>query len=544
MRLMTSTPSRSADLVIVGGTVEPMTEGAARAQAIAVADGRIAVIGTARDVRERIGPSTEVVELAGETVLPGFQDAHVHPIGGGMLADRVDLHALATAGDYLAAIADYAGRHPEREWITGSGWELTAFAGGEPDRRPLDDVVGDRPALLYSNDGHVAWASSRALERAEVTASTPDPADGRIVRDERGEPTGTLHDGAVHLVDRLIPEPTHEERVRGLLAAQTSLHGLGITAWQDASVEAPELAVYREVAADGRLTARVEAALWWHRSAGLDQIDWFEEARASASMRPRLGASTVKLMLDGILESRTALMVDQYEGGDGWRGVPFIEPELLRRAVVELDRRGFSCHFHAIGDGAVRLALDAVEAARAANGLRPGRHHVAHLEVIHPDDVPRFAALDVTANIQPLWAADDDQMVALRIPAIGEARRCWQYPFTSLAAAGARLAGGSDWSVTSPDPLREIEVAVRRVALETRDAAPLCPEERLTLDQALRAFTVGAAYVNHLDTETGTLEPGKLADISILDRNLRDPHAGPIGDACVRATYVGGVRVA
>ena len=543
MRLMTSTASRAADLVIVGGTVERMTNDPGPAEAIAVIDGYIAAVGSARDTHERIGPSTEVVELANETVLPGFQDAHVHPIGGGLLADLVDLHVLA-AGDYLRAVADYARRHPEREWITGSGWELTAFAGGEPDRRLLDDVVGDRPALLYSNDGHVAWVSSRALERAGVAAGTPDPADGRIVRDEHGDPTGTLHDGAVHLVDRLIPEPTHEERVRGLLAAQSYLHGLGITAWQDASVEPSELAVYREMAADGRLTARVEAALWWQRSAGLEQIDWFEEARASASMRPRLGASTVKLMLDGILESRTALMVDPYEGGDGWRGAPFIDPELLRRAVVELDRRGFSCHFHAIGDGAVRLALDAIEAARAANEPGPGRHHIAHLEVINPDDVPRFATLDVSANIQPLWAADDEQMVALRIPAIGEARRCWQYPFASLARAGARLAGGSDWSVTSPDPLREIEVAVRRVALETRDVAPLCPEERLTLDQALRAFTAGAAYVNHLDDETGTLEPGKLADLAILYRNLRDPHAGPIGDAFVRATYVGGVRVA
>jgi predicted amidohydrolase YtcJ len=542
MRHMTSTRPALADLVVVGGTVEPMTDRSAPAEAIGVADGRISAVGSARDVREIIGPSTEVVELAGETVLPGFQDAHIHPISGGMLTDLVDLHVLPT-GEYLTAIADYAARHPEREWITGGGWELTAFAGGEPDRRLLDDGVADRPALLYSNDGHVAWANSRALELGGVTASTPDPADGRIVRDERGDPTGTLHDGAVHLVDRLIPEPTHEERVRGLLAAQAYLHGLGITAWQDASVEAAELAVYREVAVDGRLTARVEAALWWERSAGLEQIDWFEEARASASMRPRLGASTVKLMLDGILESRTALMVDPYAGGDGWRGAPFIEPNVLRRAVVELDRRGFSCHFHAIGDGAVRLALDAVEAARAANRPGPGRHHIAHLEVIHPDDVRRFAALDVTANIQPLWAADDDQMVALRIPAIGEARRCWQYPFGSLAAAGARLAGGSDWSVTSPDPLREIEVAMRRVALETRDATPLCPQERLTLDQALRAFTIGAAFVNQLDTETGTLEPGKLADLTILDRNLRAADA-PIGDACVRATYVGGVRVA
>jgi predicted amidohydrolase YtcJ len=192
----------------------------------------------------------------------------------------------------------------------------------------------------------------------------------------------------------------------------------------------------------------------------------------------------------------------------------------------------------------VRLALDSVEAARTANGRAGGRHHIAHIEVIHPDDIGRFAALDVTANMQPLWAADDDQMRDLRIPVLGPERRAWQYSFGSLARAGARLAAGSDWTVSSADPLREIEVAVRRVAPETRSSASFLPDERLSLDQALAAFTIGSAFVNHLDADTGTIEVGKLADLVILDRNLRDPDAGPIGDARVRSTYVGGRRVA
>jgi predicted amidohydrolase YtcJ len=256
----------------------------------------------------------------------------------------------------------------------------------------------------------------------------------------------------------------------------------------------------------------------------------------------QLRAGSVKLMLDGILESRTAFMTKPYAGHDE-RGSPFIEPDLLRQAVVELDRRGFSCHFHAIGDGAVRLALDSVHAARAASGRTAGRHHVAHLEVIHPDDIGRFAALGVTANMQPLWAADDDQMRDLRIPVLGEERARWQYPFGSLARAGARLAAGSDWTVSSADPLREIEVAVRRVAPETRDLPSFLPEERLRLDHALAAFTIGSAFVNHLDAETGTLEVGKLADLVILDRDLRSPEVGFIGDARAGSTYVGGRRV-
>jgi predicted amidohydrolase YtcJ len=534
----------TADLVILGGSIEPIATPASPSRdAVAIRAGRISSVGSSADVRELIGPATEVVELRGETVLPGFQDAHIHPIEGGLLADRCDLHALTDVDAYLDAIRAHADAHPEREWISGSGWSLPAFPNGEPDRALLDRVVGRRPAYLESNDGHVAWVSTQALELAGIDASTPDPSDGRIVRDAHGAATGTLHDGATHLVFRLLPKPTHDDLVRGLLAAQATLHGLGITAWQDAHVEAAELAAYRETAADGRLTARVEAALWWDRSAGLEQIEWLEEARASVSVPGRLRAGSVKLMLDGILESRTAFMTAPYAGRED-RGAPFIEPDLLREAVIELDRRGFSCHFHAVGDGAVRLALDSVEAARTANRRTAGRHHIAHIEVIHPDDIPRFAALDVTANMQPLWAADDDQMRDLRIPVLGHERRAWQYPFGSLARAGARLAAGSDWTVSSADPLREIEVAVRRVAPESRDVAPFLPDERLSLDQALAAFTIGSAHVNHLDADTGTIEVGKLADLVILDRDLRSPDAGPTGDARVMSTIVGGRRVA
>jgi predicted amidohydrolase YtcJ len=252
-----------------------------------------------------------------------------------------------------------------------------------------------------------------------------------------------------------------------------------------------------------------------------------------------LNADAVKIMLDGILESRTALMVDPYAGTDD-RAVPFVDPEVLKLAVPELDRRGFACHFHAIGDGAVRLALDAVAEARRRNGPGGPRHHAAHLEVVNPADVPRFAELGMTANIQPFWAVDDEQMRGLRIPALGPERAAWQYVFRGLADAGARLAGGSDWPVTTGNPLLEIEVAIRRVAPTARGAAPFVPEQRLTLDEALAAFTIGTAYVNGLDAETGTLEVGKRADLVILDRNLRDPDAGPIGDARVVATYVDG----
>lgn len=540
------TASDSADLVFLGASIETMVDGAPPADAVAVRDGRIVEIGHATELRRLIGARTRVIELDGESLLPGFQDAHVHPISGGLLARSCDLHGMADAAAYRDAIASHAAAHPDRAWITGGGWLLTAFPGGEPAGALLDAIVPDRPVLLHSHDGHVAWANGRALEIAGIDRTTPDPAGGRIVRDETGEPTGTLHDGAIDLLERHLPTPTHEDLLDGLREGQRHLHALGITAWQDAHVEPAELAAYRAAAESGWLTARVVAALWWRREAGLEQIGEFERQRAESAIG-RLRADSVKLMLDGILESRTAFMSSPYLGPDGVPGAdagsPFIEPQLLDEAVIELDRRGFQAHFHAIGDGAVRLALDAVAAARAANGITDHRHHVAHIEVVHPDDLARFAQLGVVANMQPLWASDDEQMRTLRIPLIGPDRAAWQYPFGSLLRAGATLAGGSDWTVSSANPLLEIEVAVTRVDTDTREVAPFTPDERLSLDAALRAFTIGSAYVNHLDADTGTIELGKLADLVVLDRNVRDPAAGPIGDARVRLTFVEGTEV-
>lgn len=530
-----------ADLAFVGASVERIVAGPP-ADAVAVRDGRILAVGTRREVRPLIGPRTELVELGGETLLPGFGDAHIHPIEGGMLSDRCDLHDLLDPPGYLDAIAAYADAHPDRAWIVGSGWSLSAFPRGEPAREDLDRVVGDRPAYLETNDGHVAWVSSRALEIGGVSRDTPDPPDGRIARDAHGDPGGTLVDGATALVSRHVPPPTHADLLRGLRAAQAHLHRLGITAWQDAHVEPAELAAYREAAAQGWLSARVVAALWWRRDAGLEQIDRFEQQRATASVG-RLRADSVKLMLDGILESRTAYLTSPYRDGDGEAGTPFIDPSLLHEAVAQLDRRGFQAHFHAIGDAAVRLALDAVEEARRRNGPSDTRPHIAHLELVNPADVARFAPLDVSANIQPFWAVTDDQMDRFRLPALGPERAPWQYVFGSLRDAGARLAGGSDWTVTTANPLLEMEVAVRRVPPDARDAEPFLPEQRLTLDEALAAYTIGTAYVNHLDSEAGTIEPGKLADLVVLDRDIRAPDAGTLGDAQVRSTWIEGEAV-
>jgi predicted amidohydrolase YtcJ len=391
--------------------------------------------------------------------------------------------------------------------------------------------------------------NSRALELAGITRDTPDPVDGRIERDASGEPTGTLQEGAMLLVGTLTPPTTPADRLAALLHAQRHLHALGITAWQDAIVGryagmADPSDAYLTAARDGSLTARVVGALWWDRERGAEQIPELVERRAALS-HGRFRAGSVKMMLDGVAETGTAALLDPYLDKCGCttanRGTSFIDPEQLPKYVTELDALGFQCHFHALGDRAVRDALDAVEAARAANGPTDTRPHLAHLQVVHPDDVARFVRLGAVANIQPLWAAHEPQMDELTIPFLGPERALWQYPFGALLRSGATLAAGSDWPVSSPDPLQGIHVAVNRV--EPGGAGPVfLPGERLGLTEAITAYTAGSAYANHLD-ETGRITAGALADLVVLDR---DPFAAPpeeIGETQVALTYVGGTGV-
>jgi predicted amidohydrolase YtcJ len=536
-----------ADLVLSGGHVHTVDPAKPRAEAVAVRGERIVALGSAAEIGELVGPRTRVVDLAGRLLLPGFQDAHVHPISSGVDGLHCDVREARGREAVLATIRDYVAAHPDDPWIVGSGWYMADFENGTPRREDLDAIVADRPAFFPNKDGHSTWVNTKALELAGIDRATPDPDDGRIERDPDGTPTGTLHEGAADEVERLMPEITAETMAEGLRIAQSYLHSLGITAWQDAIVRPEDQAVYRAAAEADWLTARVEAAMWWDRLRGDDQVDELIERSRTGSVG-RLRVNSVKLMQDGVLETFTGAMIDPYLGADGTptanRGISFIDPVRLRGWVTRLDAAGLQPHFHAIGDRAVRECLDAVQAARSANGPSDTRPHIAHIQVIHPDDVPRFAALGVVANAQPYWAMHEGQMDTLTIPFLGPERATWQYPFRSLLAAGARLGMGSDWSVSTPNPLLEIEVAVTRVSDESRGVrGPFLPEQALTFDEAIRAFTAGSAYVNHLDADTGTIEVGKLADLTVIDRDLFAPDAGPIGDGRVLGTFVGGAVV-
>ncbi len=410
----------------------------------------------------------------------------------------------------------------------------------------LDGLVPDRPVYLINRDYHGAWVNSQALRIAAITGETPDPSDGRVERDALGEPTGTLHEGAMNLVERFVPPPSALHMREGLMLAQSYLHSLGITAWQDAWVTPETLGVYRSLAQSGELTARVVAALWWDRDRGAEQVEDLIEQRAEGATG-RLRSTSVKIMQDGVCENFTAALLDPYLDVQGIRtgnrGLSFVEPAALKEHVTRLDVEGFQVHVHAIGERAVREALDAFEAARRANGPRDSRHHIAHIQVVHPRDRPRFAALGVVANAQPLWACHEPQMDELTVPFLGPDRSSWQYPFADLLRSGASLAFGSDWSVSTPNPLLEMEVAVNRIDPGARDNPPFLPQERLSLAQSIHAFTMGSAFVNRLDDSTGSITRGKLADLVVLDRNLFSAASGPIGDARVLLTMVEGVPV-
>jgi len=534
-----------ADLLFTDGNIFTADDSARPRTALAVKDGRILAVGD--DLGDLVGPETERVDLAGRLLLPGFQDAHIHAVMGGVELGQCDLTGTTDLDEYLRRIGEYADRNPDAEWILGGGWSMETFEHGIPDRRLLDRVVPDRPVYLLNRDHHAAWVNTATLELSGITATTADPASGRIDREPDGTPIGALQEGAMELVD--VPETSAEIWYAGLLRAQSLLHALGITAWQDAMIAATNgyadvSDAYVRAAREQTLAATVVGALWWDRERGAEQIPDLVAKRDRLSIG-RLRCDSVKLMLDGIAENFTAAMIEPYLDACGCattnRGLSFIDPTALPRYVTELDALGFQTHFHALGDRAVRVALDAVEAARKANGPSDTRPHLAHLQVVHPDDVPRFAQLDATANLQPYWAAHEPQMDDLTIPFLDPAAVTRQYPFGDLHRARARLAGGSDWPVSTPDPLQGVHVAVNRV-LPGEDRERFLPEQALDLRTALSAYTAGSAYVNRLD-DTGRLRPGFRADLVVLDR---DPFAAPveeIADAAVAFTYVGGERM-
>jgi len=538
-------PTEKADLILKNGAVYTVDVVRSWANAVAVKGETILYVGSNRGAQRYAGPKTRVVDLGGKMVLPGFQDAHVHPLWAGIESTQCDFTGLENKQAYLDTVKAYASSHPDKPWIRGNGWDMSFFPKGIPNRADLDAIVPDRPIFLYSKDGHTAWVNSKALEIAGITRDTPDPERGRIDRDRDGEPVGSLQESAIELVQEHVAPYTPDEALHGLRLALQKLNSLGITSFQEASAPLgvqdgfSMLDTYRDLDRQGELTARVVVSMLLDPEKGESQVPDLIRARREYT-RGGVRAHTVKIFQDGVVESQTAGMLEPYRVRDGGHGMALVEPEELKQIVTRLDKEGFQVHFHSIGDAAIRQVLDAIEAARRANGARDSRHHLSHIEVFHPDDIPRFRELGAIANFQPLWALADGYMKDLTLPVLPPETHRWIYPIRSLLRSGAVVAFGSDWSVTSVNPLEGIEVAVRRANWTRPEEKPFMPDERIDLKDAIAAFTINAAYVNFQEKRTGSIEPGKLADLVVLNRNLFAIDPSQISETRVVLTLFGG----
>ncbi len=509
-----------ADLVLRGGAIYTVDAARSWAEAVAVRGGRIVFVGTDDTVGALIGPATRVVELGGRFVMPGFHDSHLHPITGGMRTLRCELSGATSAAEAVDRVRAYAASHPNATWLMGRGWELPLFPEANPRKEALDAVVADRPVYLTSADGHSAWVNSKALELAGITAATPDPPLGRIERDPlTGEPTGCLREAAKPLVSRLLPETTQAERREGLVATAELAHRAGLVGLFDATVDPIELPVYRDLDREGKLKLHIGIGMYIDDEKPLGpQLEEITSLRRE-SWGQNVRITTAKIYEDGVIESATAALLAPYLGGDGSRGELIWDKARLDEAAIALDRAGLQLHFHAIGDRAIRACLDAVDAARIANGPRDRRPVLAHIELWDPADIPRLRTLGAIASFQPLWAWEDPYIKDLTLPILGPERSRWLYPIASVAATGAVLAGGSDWSVSSLVPLEGIEVAVTRRGPSEGPGPAWIPEERVPLATMLAAYTIGSAWAAYREHDTGSLEVGKSADLIVLDRN-------------------------
>ena len=542
---------QDAELLMLNGKVYTVNREQSWAEAIAITDGIIIWVGSTDDANQWQGEGTRTINLGGKMVMPGFQDVHIHPVHSGVSYQQCALFDVEGVELLQQRIKQCAENEPG-EWIRGGGWLVTDFApSGLPDKKLLDDIVPDRPIALKSSDGHSMWVNSLALELAGINANTQDPAGGRVDRYPNStEPSGSLQEtSAMNLVHIVEPELTQKELEAGLAYSRDHLHSLGITAVQDAILKLTPgdayfgLPAYLALEQRGELNLHVINAMYWQNEISLEeQLPAFLKARDEST--PYIHNTAIKIWQDGVIETETAALLEPYlNRGDQLAGELLNEPAVLNEAVTALDAAGFQIHFHAIGDRAIRSAFDSIQAAQEANGKHDNRHHISHIQLFSPEDIPRFAELDVVANFQPLWAIEDGYITDLTIPRIGEKRAEFLYPIGSVQRTGARVAFGSDWYVTSANPLDGIEAAVTRLDPDGKTDDPLGENEEINLAQAIENYTLNGAYVNFLDEDTGSIEIGKLADLIVLDRNLFDVPASEINQVRVVATLFRGELV-
>jgi predicted amidohydrolase YtcJ len=531
----------AADTIIVHAKIYTLNAKQPWAEALAIKADKILAVGSDQDIQAYRGSSTKIVDAGGHLLLPGFEDCHIHFMDGSLGLVEVDLNGASSVAEIQRRVKAYAASHPKEPWITGMGWTYPTFGPAAlPDKKILDEVVPDRPVYLVAFDGHSSWANSKALAMAGIGKQTPDPANGKIMRDAKGEATGALKESAGDLVAKVMPKPTREERLAALRKGIHEANKFGLTRVHSAGQDFEYLDLYDELRRKGELTLRFYVAYFLNppelRAEDLNQI---EQARRMYR-DDWISGGVVKTMLDGVVEAHTAAMLTPYSDDPSQSGKLFWEPAKYKAAVTELDRRGLQVFTHAIGELAVRTALDAYEEAARTNQTKDARPRIEHIETISAEDVPRFGKLGVIASVQPLHLYPDEDTLDIWARNAGPERAQRAWSFHSIEEHGGRLAFGSDWPVVTLNPWTGMQTGITRKTAQGKPEGGFVPGEAVSLEDAIKAYTLGAAFAGRREKQEGSLEAGKLADLIIVNQDLFKIEPQEIGKTEVRLTMVGG----
>ena len=533
---------QAVDTVIEHGKVYTLDAKHPWAQAVAIADGKIIAVGDDAEIGKLRGPGTKVIDAGGRVVLPGFVDCHIHFLDGALSLGRVNLEGAKDAAEIQQRLRVYAAKHPGKDWVLGRGWNYAMF-GPEalPHKKYLDEIFPDRPVLLEGYDGHTYWANSKALELAGITKDTPNPANGIIVRDSQTqEATGALKESAHGLVGRIVPKPSRQENLEALRAGIKWANEHGLTRVQSAGGDFEYLDLFEELRRQGQQSLRFYIAYFLNPpKLRPEDLEAIESARKKYH-DDWIDTNVVKMMVDGVIESHTAAMLGPYSDDPSTKGKLFWDPANYTAAVTELDQRGLQLFTHAIGEYGVRTALDAYQHAEETNHSSDRRPRIEHIETVAAADIPRFGKLGVIASMQPLHSYPDADTLDVWARNAGPDRASRAWAWKSITNDGGRLAFGSDWPVVTLNPWEGMQTAVTRQTREGKPDAGFVPAQRLTVEETVRGYTLGAAYAGRREKTEGSIEPGKLADLIIVSQNIFevDPHR--LAETKVLTTMVGG----
>ncbi len=532
------------DLILLNGDIRTMDPLEPRAEALAVKDGRILAVGRNDAIKELANGKTRKIDAGGRLVLPGFQDTHIHLQDSGTgFSTSVNLEGARTVEELQSLIRDYA-KTTNDLWVRGTGWYSGIFGAHNLDRHVLDAAVPDRPLYIYASDGHNAAMNTKACELTGLDASVADPHGGSFVRDAKGVPTGLIYEDAIDWVRARMPKKELDAYAKGVRFGQKLCNRHGITGVIDAMVAERHMKVYQGLDDAGELTVRLAATAKVYPEESVKDALGRLEALRRDFRRGNVSVHSAKFFLDGVLENRTAAMIEDYSDETGGNAPIMFDEEHLEQLFIAFDAARFQLHVHVIGDRATRVALDCIEAARKANGAWPSLHQLAHVQVIHPDDIPRLRQLGAVTNMQPLWARCEPSVTDVALPFIGAERGRWMYPWRTIVDSGAPYAVSSDWGVSTLNPFAIMQTAVtRQPAHVARDYPVFEAQERMNVEQVVRGYTILAAAAAWRGDETGSLTSGKHADIIVLDRDIFaiDPYA--IGGTEVELTLLGGREV-